>query len=191
MDKIVGIIFNDDSNIEYYYTNIDTIKKNTTLVVEDNDGLTRFGKAVTPVHPIDTKNLKKELGRVIRIASKKDYYQNKENYKISRSALKICRDLVQKYKLDMNVIDATFTFNQEQLIFTFFAEARVDFRDLAKELASIYKTRIELHQIGVRDKAKKVGGVGPCGQKLCCSRFLNDFESVSISMAKNQNLLFF
>ena len=188
MDKIVGIIFNDDSNIEYYYTNIDTIKKNTTLVVEDNDGLTRFGKAVTPVHPIDTKNLKKELGRVIRIASKKDYYQNKENKRQASSALKICRDLVQKYKLDMNVIDATFTFNQEQLIFTFFAEQRVDFRDLAKELASIYKTRIELHQIGVRDKAKKVGGVGPCGQKLCCSRFLNDFESVSISMAKNQNL---
>ena len=88
----------------------------------------------------------------------------------------------------MNVIDATFTFNQEQLVFTFFSEQRIDFRDLAKELASIYKTRIELHQIGVRDKAKKISGIGLCGQKLCCSRFMNDFDSVSISMAKNQNL---
>ena len=88
----------------------------------------------------------------------------------------------------MNIIDASFTLDQSQLLFSFYSDNRVDFRDLARDLAAIYKTRIELHQIGVRDKAKKVGGVGICGQKLCCSRFINEFDSVSISMAKNQNL---
>ena len=187
MDKIVGIVFNDKDNIEYYYTDIEEIKKNTTVVVE-KDGVKKFGTVSTPVHPVDNTKIKRELGKVIRIASKKDYFQNKDNIKLGHEALKKCRELVKKYDLDMNVFDATFTFERDQLLFTFFSEQRVDFRDLAKELASIYKTRIELHQIGVRDKAKKVGGVGPCGQKLCCSRFLNDFDSVSISMAKNQNL---
>ena len=88
----------------------------------------------------------------------------------------------------MNIIDATFNLNKDQLLFHFYSDERIDFRNLAKELASIYKTRIELRQIGVRDKAKKVGGYGSCGQKLCCSRFLNDFDSISITMAKNQNL---
>ena len=187
MDKIVGVVFNNDSQIKYYFTTLDNLKLNTTVIVDDN-GVKNFGNVSTPVHPIDTENLKKDLGKVIRIASKKDYYQNKDNIKLAKEALNKCRDLAKKHELDMNVIDATFTFNQEQLIFTFFSEQRIDFRDLAKDLASIYKTRIELHQIGVRDKAKKISGIGLCGQKLCCSRFMNDFDSVSISMAKNQNL---
>lgn len=187
MDKIVGIVFNNDSQIKYYFTNLENLKLNTTVIVEDN-GLKNFGTVSTPIHPIEKDNLKKELGKVVRIASKKDFYQNKDNIKLAKEALIKCRDLAKKYELDMNIIDATFTFNQEQLVFTFFSEQRIDFRDLAKELASIYKTRIELRQIGVRDKAKKISGIGLCGQKLCCSRFMNDFDSVSISMAKNQNL---
>ena len=187
MDKIVGVVFNNDSQIKYYFTTLDNLKLNTTVIVDDN-GVKSFGTVSTPIHPIDTENLKKDLGKVVRIASKKDYYQNKDNIKLAKEALSKCRELAKKHELDMNVIDATFTFNQEQLIFTFFSEQRIDFRDLAKDLASIYKTRIELHQIGVRDKAKKISGIGLCGQKLCCSRFMNDFDSVSISMAKNQNL---
>ena len=187
MNKIVGISFLDDSQIEYFYTTLEELKKDTTVIVEIN-GVKKFGKVVTPIHSIDTKNLKKELGKIIRVANKKDYYQNKDNIKLSKEALKNCKKLIKKYNLEMNVIDAFYSFDRDQLMFTFYAEQRIDFRDLAKELASIYKTRIELHQIGVRDKAKKISGIGPCGQKLCCSRFMNDFDSVSISMAKNQNL---
>lgn len=187
MNNIVGITFNDSDKIEYFFTDIENLKVKTTVIIADDD-IKKFGTVATEIHPIDKKNLKRELGKVIRIASKKDYYQNIENIKEQKNALKKCKQLVSKYNLDMNVIDATYTFDKDQLIFSFYAEQRVDFRDLAKDLASIYKTRIELHQIGVRDKAKKVGGIGLCGQKLCCSRFLNDFDSVSISMAKNQNL---
>lgn len=187
MNKIVGVSFSDESQIEYFFTSIEDLKKNTTVIVETN-GIKKFGKVTTPVHNIDTNNLKKELGKVIRIASKKDYYQNKENIRLGKEALEKCKKLVKKYNLEMNVIESSFSFDQEQLMFTFYADQRVDFRDLAKELAAVYKTRIELHQIGVRDKAKIISGIGPCGQKLCCSRFLNDFDSVSISMAKNQNL---
>lgn len=186
MDKVVGVIFDNDSKVEYFYTK-DDINKDTDVIVEIN-GVKRFGKVVTNVHPIDKSKLTRELGKVIKVAASKEISKNKDNVSMSKQALKKCKKLVQKYNLNMNVIDAYFTFNQEQLIFIFYADDRVDFRDLAKELASIYKTRIELRQIGVRDKAKKIGGLGLCGQKLCCSRYINDFDSVSIAMAKNQNL---
>ncbi len=185
--KIVGIKFDDSDHIFYYYVNDLELKKNVTVIVEDNDVL-QFGKVVTDIHPIEDKKLNKELGTVVRIASKKDFTKHLNNLKEAKQALKKCRELVNKYKLDMNIIDAIYTFNQDQLLFHFYADNRVDFRDLARDLASIYKTRIELRQIGVRDKAKMVSGVGLCGQKLCCARFLNEFDSVSISMAKNQNL---
>lgn len=187
MNKIVGITFTDTSQIEYFYTSLDELKIGTTVIVEV-EGIKKFGKTATLIHPIDNSKLKKNLGKIIRVATQKDYYKNKDNVKLGKDALQKCKKLVKKYNLEMNIIDSEFSFDQEQLMFTFYADQRVDFRDLAKELASIYKTRIELHQIGVRDKAKKIGGIGLCGQKLCCSRFLNDFDSVSISMAKNQNL---
>lgn len=187
MDKIIGVTFNDDDKIEYYYNNNEKLKKNLTVIVE-NDGIEKFAKVVTDTHPIDSTKLNKELGQVVRISTKKDFQKHQSNLKQANIALKKCKKLVKKYKLEMNIIDATYTFNQEQLIFSFYSDTRVDFRELAKELASIYKTRIDLHQIGVRDKAKKIGGLGLCGQKICCSRFINQFDSVSISMAKNQNL---
>lgn len=187
MKKIIGITFNNDDKIEYFYVDIENLKKNVTVITENN-GLQRFGQVATPLHPINPDNLTKELGTIVRIATKKDYNKHQNNLKQAEIALNKCRKLVNKYKLDMNVIDAVYTFNQEQLVFSFYSENRVDFRDLAKELASIYKTRIELHQIGVRDKSKKIGGLGLCGQKICCSRFIDEFDSVSISMAKNQNL---
>lgn len=185
--KIVGVKFEDSERIFYYYVKDLELKKNITVIVQDGDIL-QFGKVITDVHPIEEEKLSKELGAIVRVATKKDFSKHLSNIKSAKEALKKCRELVSKYNLDMNVIDAVYTFDQDQLLFHFYADSRIDFRDLARDLASIYKTRIELRQIGVRDKAKKVCGMGLCGQKLCCSRFLDEFDSVSISMAKNQNL---
>lgn len=185
--NIVGIQFDDNDRIKYYFVDNLELNKNVTVIVQNEDSL-HFGKVMTSVRPIDKLKLTKNLGQVIRIASKKDYKQHMNNINDAKQALSKCKQLVKRYNLEMNVIDAIYTFDKDQLIFHFYSENRVDFRSLAKDLASIYKTRIELRQIGVRDKAKKVCGIGPCGQKLCCSRFLEEFDSVSISMAKNQNL---
>lgn len=187
MKNIVGIKLDFLDDINYYYIENMNIKKNITVIVEDEIG-NFFGKVVTDVHPIDSSKVEKNLGKVIRIATKKDYNNYQKNNHQASQALKKCKQLVKKYNLEMKILDAIYTFNQDQLIFHFYADSRIDFRELARDLASIYKTRIELRQIGVRDKAKKVGGVGQCGQKLCCARYLKNFDSVSISMAKNQNL---
>ncbi|MFV0249804.1 MAG: stage 0 sporulation family protein [Bacilli bacterium] len=186
-EKIVGVSFEDEEKIEYFYTNNLSLKKNITVVTKNTKGML-FGKVVTDEHNIDTASLKVELGRIIRVASKTDYLNYKNNLKDSQKSLEKIKELINKYDLKMQVIDATFTFDRSQLIFNFYSEKRVDFRDLARELATIYKTRIELRQIGVRDKSKKIGGYGSCGQQLCCSRYLNEFDTVTISMAKNQNL---
>jgi len=187
MQNIVGVSFDNTDKITYFFTNNLELKKNITVIVE-KDNNQKFGKIVTDIHSIESKNLKEKLGKIVRIATKDDYQQHQQNLKKSELALIRCKELVKKYNLGMRIIDSVYTFNQDQLIFHFYADERIDFRDLARDLASIYKTRIELRQIGVRDKAKRVCGMGPCGQKLCCSRFLDEFESVSISMAKNQNL---
>jgi len=187
MKKVVGVERVGNNSIAYYYTNNLNLKKNVTIILEEGK-CKYFGKVVTDVHSLDETKLNKNLGTVLRIASKKDYLKNKENIKDASLALKKCKKLIQKYNLEMNLLDAYFTFDRDQLIFRFFSDKRIDFRDLAKDLASIYKVRIELRQIGVRDKAKEIGGIGSCGQELCCHRYLKEFDSVSISMAKNQNL---
>lgn len=185
--KIVGVQFEDSDKIFYYYVDDLKLKKNLTVICDD-EGTLQFGKVVTDIHPIENSKLNKNLGKIVRISTKVDYNNHLSNLKEAKKALKKCRELVKKYELDMNVIDAIYTFNKDQLLFHFYSDNRIDFRDLARDLANIYKTRIELRQIGVRDKAKKVSGLGLCGQKLCCARFLDEFDSVSISMAKNQNL---
>lgn len=187
MDKIVGITLDNGDTIEYFYINNLKLNKNVTVIVE-SDGVLRFGKVVTDIHPIDASKLSRKLNYVIRIASKQDYYTNQKNIKDAKNAMQKCISLAKEYNLDIKIIETYYTHDREQLIFKFISDNRVDFRDLAKDLATIYHTRIELRQIGVRDKAKKVSGIGSCGQKLCCSRFIKDFDSVSIQMAKNQNL---
>lgn len=180
--KIVGVLLENDDKIYYFNSNELELKINLTVVVEIDRGIF-FGKVVS------LNETNKELcGEIIRISTKKDYLTYKDNQKKAEQALKKCKDLANKYNMDINVIDATYSLNKDQLLFHFYADERIDFRNLAKDLASIYKTRIELRQIGVRDKAKKIGGYGSCGQKLCCARFLNDFDSISITMAKNQNI---
>ena len=187
MNEIVGVTVDNGETTEYYYLNDLKIKKNITVIVETENGL-KFGKVVTDVHPIDKKKLKVKINKIVRIASKQDYNTHQKNIKDAKVALKKCKSLAQQYDLDMNIIDASYTHDRKQLLFRFLSDTRVDFRDLARDLANIYHTRIELRQIGVRDKSKLVGGIGCCGQELCCSRFLKDFNSVSIQNAKNQNL---
>ena len=189
MDKIVGVTFDKKERVQYFYIDedLENVEIGKNILVHTNRGI-EFGQVATKVHPIDSSKLKEDLYHVERIATKKDDEIHKENLKEEEKALKKCKELSKKYKLDMNIIDANYTFHREQLMFKFYASNRIDFRNLAKELASIYKTRIELHQIGVRDKAKEIGGYGMCGCKLCCSKFLKEFDSVSISMAKNQNI---
>lgn len=183
MNNVVGVIFDNDEKTYYLDTNGLELKVNLTVVAEI-EKRTFLGKVSTK--PLE--NAKNIDGKIIRVANKKDYTNYKNNQKDAGQAIKKCRELIKKYDLNMNILDATFTISKDQLIFHFYSEERIDFRGLARDLASIYKTRIELRQIGVRDKSKKIGGCGSCGQQLCCTRFLNDFNSVSISMAKNQNL---
>ena len=187
MIDVVSISFNEKGKTYFFSPNNLQLKNNLTVVVETERGL-QFGKVEGEIQKILEQKLLSPLKQVIRIASKSDYEQNKRNLVDASEALKKCKDIVEKEKLNMQIIDATYTFDRSQLMFRFLADNRIDFRNLAKELASLYKTRIELRQVGVRDKAREVGGVGPCGRCFCCSKFANNFDSVSINMAKNQGL---
>lgn len=187
MVEVVGISFKEKGRLYYFLPNNLNLKKNLTVIVQTEKGL-QFGKIETDIVNFDENKINTPLKKVLRVASKQDYDQHRNNIQNAKEALKRCRQIVEKKELKMQIIDATYTFDRDQLIFRFLADNRIDFRDLAKELASIYKTRIELRQIGVRDKAKEVGGCGMCGRPFCCSRFLSDFAAVSINMAKNQNL---
>ena len=184
MIKAVGITISELDKTYYVSTNELEINKNVTVIVEIENDLF-FCKVVTDIEEIEESKIS---GKVLRISTKRDYQNYQKDIEDGANALKDAKNLAEKYDLKMKVVDASFTFDRNQLLIHFYSEERIDFRALAKDLASIYKTRIELRQIGVRDKAKKVGGYGCCGEKLCCARFLNDFDSVSISMAKNQNI---
>lgn len=186
MKEVVGISF-EEGRIYYFNPNGHKLKENVTVIVETEQGL-QFGTVKIPLLKISESKIKSPLKQVIRITTKKDYNQYKRNKNDAKLAKEKCQELADKQNLNMKIIDASYTFDRDKLIFRFLAENRVDFRELAKELAKTYKVRIELRQIGVRDKAKEVGGYGPCGRKLCCSSFLKDLDTVSINMAKNQNL---
>lgn len=187
MIEIVGITFKPNSKIYFFSPNNLILKKGNSVIVKTEKG-TQLGTVEIPNTKVDCKKIKTTLSDVIRIANDKDIEINEKNKSDALKALKKCKELVKKYNLNMMILDANYTFNRSQLLFMFLSDNRVDFRKLAKELATIYKTRIELRQVGVRDKAKEIGGCGPCGRELCCSKFLCDFDSVSINMAKTQNI---
>ena len=183
---VVGIKLNENGKTYYFNANGFNLNEGDNVIVETEKGQ-QFGN-VTTTSVDESKNSKFEYKNVIRIANKSDYKKHMNNVKDADKALVKCNDLINQYGLDMKIIDASYTFDREQLIFRFVSDNRVDFRQLAKDLGSIFKTRIELRQVGIRDKAKEIGGFGPCGRKLCCNNFLTEFDSVSINMAKNQNL---
>lgn len=180
--KIASVKVNDYGKTKYYDCNDLNLKKNLTVIVNTEKGM-EFG-TVLDLFDVDDSNYDK----IVRIATKKDYLQHLKNINEAKLALDKCRQLAEKNNLKMVIIDATYNFDRSQLLFRFLADERIDFRNLARELGFRLKTRIELRQIGIRDKAKEIGGIGPCGRHLCCSTFLTSFDAVSISMAKNQGL---
>ena len=187
MKKVIGVRVNDSKKISYFLINDLIVKKGDFVIVSTDRG-EQFCEVITDIIIVDESKLNVPLGDVIRIASDSDVVMNERNLDDAKKALEDAKDFVYELGLEMKILSAYFTFDRKQLVFNFLADERVDFRDLAKKLAYVYKTRIELRQIGIRDKAKTVGGYGPCGRKLCCSSFLDDMNSVSINMAKNQNL---
>lgn len=187
MIDVVGIKFSGKNRIYYFSPNGLNINKDDYVIVETDRGQ-QYAQAVTGIIEFNPDKLKSALKKVIKIASEKDRKTNEKNLQDAEKALKKCKELITELNLNMKVIDAYFTFDRDQLVFQFVSDNRVDFRELARSLATIYKTRIELRQVGVRDKAKEVGGIGPCGRPFCCSKFLKDFDTVSINMAKNQNI---
>lgn len=187
MVKVVGITLKEGGKIYYFSPNNFQLKKNLTVIVETERGL-QFGRLQTGVIEIEESKIKFPLNNVIRMASKQDYLKHKKNIKDAHIAITVCKDLIEDLNLKMKIISANFTFDRSQLQFHFLADKRVDFRELVKELAAIYKTRIELRQIGARDKAREIGGIGQCGRMMCCEKFLNNLDNITINMAKNQNL---
>lgn len=187
MIKIVGIRFKNAGKVYYFGPNELDIKKGDYLIVETARGI-EFGECVIGIKEIAEEDIIAPLKSVLRIADDKDIVKHKENKDKEEEALKICLKKIEEHKLNMKLIDVEYTFDNNKVIFYFTADGRVDFRDLVKDLATVFKTRIELRQIGVRDEAKMIGGLGPCGRSMCCSTFLGDFASVSIKMAKEQNL---
>lgn len=181
--KTVGVEFKKGGKQYIFYDNGLKLNTGDYVIVDTERGL-----QFATVASIKEKDDNIEHMNVIKIADKKDEKQNQINLKDANKALLKAEEISDKLGLDMKLIDAYFTFDRKQLVFQFLADNRVDFRELAKQLASIYKTRIELRQVGVRDKAKEISGIGPCGRKLCCSKFLNDLDSVGIAQVKNQNL---
>ena len=185
--NIYGVSFKDHGKVYYFNGQNLRIPLRVTVIVDTERGL-QFGRVVSKLKQTDMKLDKESLKNIIRIATKKDYEQYLTNLKDAKEALGKAKEFSTELDLQMNFIDASFTFDRKQLLFNFYADERVDFRELARKLASIYHNRIELRQVGARDKASNIGGVGICGRELCCSSFLSHMDSVSMSMAKNQNL---
>lgn len=187
MTKVVGVKFKDAGKL-YYFSPLDLhVEAGDSVIVETARGL-EFGSVTMGITEIDDKELVAPLKNIIRIATDKDRKKHEENLAKRNEALSICQEKVDAHGLEMKLIDVEYTFDNSKVVFYFTADGRVDFRELVKDLAAVFRMRIELRQIGVRDEAKMLGGVGSCGRSLCCNTWLRDFEPVSIKMAKVQNL---
>lgn len=184
--NIVEVYFENTKSSAFFRNNGLNLKIKLTVLVNTDKGI-QFGKVIKIISDISQFD-GVELGEVVKVSSKKDYLHYLENIKLNEEALKKCKEMVKDSKLNMTILDANYNFDRTQLVFRFVADERIDFRQLAKDLGATFRTRIELRQIGIRDKAKEVGGIGPCGRLLCCSSYLNTFDSVTINMAKNQNV---
>ncbi|ENH96110.1 hypothetical protein J416_12542 [Gracilibacillus halophilus YIM-C55.5] len=187
MVEVIGVRFKKAGKIYYFDPGEQTVTTDDYVIVETVRGV-EFGKVVVSNKHVDDEDIVLPLKKVIRIATEKDKLTVVENKETADEAYHTCQAKIKEHELDMNLVDVEYTFDRNKVIFYFTADGRVDFRHLVKDLASVFKTRIELRQIGVRDEAKLLGGIGPCGRMLCCSTFLGDFEPVSIKMAKDQNL---
>ena len=187
MQTIVGVRFKKAGKIYYFDPGELALQKGEPVIVETARGL-EYGLVVIPARQIEDTEVASPLKPVLRKATEKDTLKVADNEAKEAEALRICAQKIAAHKLDMNLVSVEYTFDVSKIIFYFTAEGRVDFRELVKDLAGIFRTRIELRQIGVRDESKMLGGLGICGQPFCCSRFLTDFQPVSIKMAKEQGL---
>lgn len=187
MTEIIGVKFKKTGKMYYFDPKGKKIDKNQPVIVETSQGI-RYGIVEVENKTIADEKINFEVRPILRLATREDTIQYKKNLEKEKEAHSIFIEKVKKYNLDMKLIDISLTYDLNKIIFYFISDGRVDFRDLVKELASIFKMRIELRQIGVRDEAKIVNGIGICGRPLCCATFLRDFHPVSIKMAKDQKL---
>ena len=187
MKRIIGVRFKRLGKIYFFDPKWLEVKKGEKVVVETTQG-EEIAEVVVPNRMIEEEKLTSPLKKVLRLASSRDLKHAEECRRKEKEAFELCNKKIKEHKLDMTLTDVEYKFDNSKILFYFTADGRVDFRDLVKDLAAIYKTRIELRQIGVRDEVKRIGGNGVCGRELCCCSFLSDFETVSIKMAKEQNI---
>lgn len=187
MTRVVGVRFREAGKMYYFDPGNFSVRMSDNVIVETARGI-EYGEVITEIQEIDDKELVSPLKPVLRIADESDAYVYEQNKGKAEEALRIATQKVNEHGLAMKLIDSEYTFDCNKVIIYFSAENRIDFRELVKDIASVLRTRIELRQIGVRDQAKLVGGIGPCGRVTCCKQFLGDFEPVSIKMAKDQSL---
>ena len=187
MVNVIGVRFENAGKLYFFDPGELWPTPGDYVLVETSRGI-EFGEVVTGIKEIDDSTLQSPLKPVVRIASAEDIQHNKDNKAAQREAYQVCQKKIAEHKLDMKLVSVEYTFDNSKILFYFTANGRVDFRSLVKDLAGVFKTRIELRQIGVRDEAKMLGGLGVCGRPICCGTFLGDFQPVSIKMAKEQNL---
>ena len=186
MKTIVGVRFRKPGKVYFFDPGYIRLRAKDKVIVETSMG-EDIGEVVISKREIPDEKITTDLKRIIRLANNRDLKRLEENKIKEKKALENCKEQIKKHKLDMNLVDVEYKFDNSKIIFYFTADGRVDFRDLVKDLAATYKTRIELRQIGVRDEVRKIGGNGVCGRELCCCSFLNNFDIVSIKMAKEQS----
>jgi len=187
MVNVIGVRFQNAGKLYFFDPGAFWPTPGDFVIVETARGI-EFGEVVTPVREMNDEQLAAPLKQVVRIANAQDVQHAQENKQNEKEAYAICQKKISEHKLDMKLVSVEYTFDNSKILFYFTANGRVDFRSLVKDLAAVFKTRIELRQIGVRDEAKMLGGLGPCGRPVCCGAFLGDFQPVSIKMAKEQNL---
>ena len=187
MIQVTGVRFKKAGKVYYFDPGEHRLTLDDYVIVETARGI-EYGEVVIPNKMVEIDDVVLPLKKVMRVANEDDHRNVEKNEEMAKEALSVCTNKIMDHQLEMNLVDVEYTFDRNKVIFYFTAEGRIDFRELVKDLAARFKTRIELRQIGVRDEAKLLGGIGPCGRMLCCSTFLGDFEPVSIKMAKDQNL---
>lgn len=187
MYTVIGVRFKTAGKIYYFDPGPLTLRRGDHVIVETARGV-EYGEVVVGNKSVAEEDVVLPLKQVIRVADAKDAETVAENRRRAKAAMQVFRDKVASHQLEMKLVDAEYTFDRNKLIFYFTAEGRVDFRELVRDLASVFRVRIELRQIGVRDEAKILGGIGPCGRLLCCSTWMGEFDPVSIRMAKDQSL---
>lgn len=187
MNKVIGVRFKRPGKVYFFDAGNIDVKVKDKVIVETSMGQ-EIGEVLINNKNITNNKIKSSLKPIIRVATEKDLKHFAENKEKEKEAFKICEEKIKKHKLGMHLVDVSYTFDNAKLLFYFTADNRIDFRELVKDLAAIFKTRIELRQIGVRDQVRRIGGNGVCGRELCCCTFLNNFDTVSIKMAKEQNI---